>query len=51
MAVSFFNVKAEYAKDKDLKEEDVQALMEWVSKQPHLPQINGEYPLSWSCRN
>ncbi|CAH1382203.1 unnamed protein product [Tenebrio molitor] len=40
MAVSFLNVKAEYAKDKDLKEEDVQALMEWVSKQPHLPQIN-----------
>ncbi|XP_044261175.1 alpha-tocopherol transfer protein-like [Tribolium madens] len=40
MALNFFDPKTEFAKDKNLKEEDVKALMEWVNKQPHLPQIN-----------
>ncbi|RZC37681.1 uncharacterized protein BDFB_004462 [Asbolus verrucosus] len=40
MALNFLSVQNEYGKDKDLKENDVKALMDWVNMQPHLPQIN-----------
>ena len=43
MALNLVDVKSEYAKDKDLKEEDVKAFIEWVNKQPHLPEINGKF--------
>lgn len=26
---------------------DVQYLIEWMEKQPHLPKIKGEFPVSW----
>lgn len=36
------NPEAEYAKDPNIKKEDILALMEWASKQAHLPQITGK---------
>lgn len=35
------SVEEEYAKNKDLKPEDVKNLMNWAQKQPHLPKISG----------
>jgi hypothetical protein len=43
MTLKLADVSTEYSKDKDLKKDDVMMLMTWVNKQPHLPEINGEY--------
>lgn len=32
-----------YYKDPDTLEEDIDALIEWLSKQPHLPSIEGSW--------
>ncbi|KAK5638250.1 hypothetical protein RI129_012545 [Pyrocoelia pectoralis] len=40
MPIKLADVADEYKKNKDLREEDVKALREWVEKQPHLPQIS-----------
>jgi hypothetical protein len=58
MTLKLADVSTEYLKDKDLKKDDVITFMTWVNKQPHLPEINGEYDielagifLKWySCR-
>lgn len=31
-----------YNRDKNLKKEDVSALLEWVDLQPHLPKMTGK---------
>jgi hypothetical protein len=43
MTLNLADVSTEYSKDKDLKKDDVIMFMTWVNKQPHLPEINGEY--------
>lgn len=40
MAPKLADVADEYQKNKELREEDIRALREWVEKQPHLPQIS-----------
>ncbi|XP_063929746.1 alpha-tocopherol transfer protein-like [Zophobas morio] len=40
MTLNLIDIKSEYAKDKDLKQGDVELFMTWVNKQPHLPKIN-----------
>lgn len=41
MPVKMICAEEEYGKCKDLKREDVGMLMDWASKQPHLPKISG----------
>lgn len=36
------NVDNEYAKNPNLKKDDINALMEWADKQAHLPRITGD---------
>lgn len=43
--MKFFNVADEFEKNSELKEEDLTHLKEWLSKQPHLPQVTGKYQL------
>lgn len=43
MELILVDVESQYAKDKNLKKEDVEALLDWVNKQPHLPKINGKW--------
>ncbi|GJQ85280.1 hypothetical protein Trydic_g23179 [Trypoxylus dichotomus] len=38
--MKFDDIEEEYKKNKDLCKEDVQALREWMVKQPHLPKIS-----------
>jgi hypothetical protein len=45
MTLNLADVSTEYFKDKDLKKDDVITFMSWVNKQPHLPEINGEYDI------
>ncbi|KAJ3618113.1 hypothetical protein MTP99_006144 [Tenebrio molitor] len=39
MSIQMVDVETEYAKDKNLKREDVKILSEWMNKQPHLPKV------------
>lgn len=41
--MNLFNVEDEFKKNPELKEEDLNHLKEWISKQPHLPHVTGEY--------
>lgn len=41
--MNFFSVTDEFTKNPELKEEDLNHLRGWISKQPHLPKISGEY--------
>ena len=41
MAFNLVDVEAIYTQDKNLKEQDVKALVKWVQNQPHLPNIGG----------
>lgn len=41
MPLKHASVDVEYEKNKELKREDVQALLDWAEKQPHLPTITG----------
>lgn len=43
MAGGLSTPEAEYAKDPKIKKEDISTLMEWASKQPHLPQLIGNF--------
>lgn len=45
MPVKFKEVDVFYAKYVKLKREDVQLLMEWMQKQPHLPKAPGKLNL------
>lgn len=36
------NTVEEYAKNKELRKEDIEILKEWMCKQPHLPDISGK---------
>lgn len=38
---TMFDVNKEYKKNPDLKKDDVEHIKEWISKQPHLPNITG----------
>lgn len=40
--MDFFNAADEFKKCPQLKEEDLNHLREWISKQPHLPHVDGE---------
>ncbi len=35
--------EAEYEKDPKIKREDVQQLVNWVEKQPHMPKVKGKF--------
>lgn len=37
-----FDINKEYKRNPDLKKEDVEHIKEWISKQPHLPNITGK---------
>lgn len=37
-----FSIAEEYKKNPELKQEDVDHIKEWISKQPHLPNIKGK---------
>ncbi|KAJ3651820.1 hypothetical protein Zmor_017829 [Zophobas morio] len=39
MSLIFANVESQFTKDKDLKKDDVKALIDWASKQPHFPNL------------
>lgn len=39
--MGFFKKEEEFKKNPELKEEDLNHLKEWLSKQPHLPAVNG----------
>lgn len=41
--MSLINVAEEFKKNAQLKEEDLNHLKEWLSKQPHLPHVTGKY--------
>lgn len=36
------SIDEQYAKFPDVKREDVAKVLDWATKQPHLPQITGE---------
>lgn len=38
----FATAEEEYEKNPELRKEDVEAVQDWVSKQNHLPPIDGE---------
>lgn len=38
---TFATAEDAYSKDKQIRKEDVQALQEWIKKQPHLPEVTG----------
>lgn len=40
MSSTLADVENEYAKNKNLRKEDIRALREWADKQPHLPKIS-----------
>lgn len=40
--MNFFNVADEFEKNPELKNEDLNHLKEWISKQPHLPRVTGK---------
>jgi hypothetical protein len=42
MVFKFLEAETLYAKDSNLKEEDVQILEEWLKKQPHMPHLKSE---------
>lgn len=33
----------EYAKDPEIKQEDIQQLLDWAEKQQHMPKITGNF--------
>lgn len=35
------DVATEYAKDSQLKPDEVKMLQTWINQQPHLPNVNG----------
>ena len=39
--LQFAKAEDEYAKNPEIKREDVESLQKWASKQPHLPTISG----------
>lgn len=41
--MAFFEAVEEFQKNAQLKKEDLTHLKEWISKQPHLPQVTGKY--------
>lgn len=41
--IKFYDIQNHYASDKQLKTDDVAALIDWVNKQPHLPKITGKW--------
>lgn len=41
MSFSLKTCDAEYLKDPKIKKEDIQQMVEWVEKQPHLPKVSG----------
>lgn len=46
--MKFFEAVEEFKKNAQLKKEDLINLKEWVSEQPHLPQVTGKYTQSSS---
>lgn len=44
--MDFFNTAEEFKKNPQLKKEDLNHLKEWISKQPHLPQVPGRYTVT-----
>lgn len=43
MVVKFVTVEEEYSKNRSIRKEDAQNLLEWSEKQRHLPNISGWY--------
>lgn len=43
LKVQFKNVNDVYEEFKDAKRQDVQSLLDWIEKQPHLPKIKGNF--------
>lgn len=41
--MKFFSVSDQFEKNTQLKKEDFIQIKEWISKQPHLPQVTGKY--------
>lgn len=40
--MKFASVDEQYRKFPEIKKDDVKKVLDWVSKQPHLPKITGE---------
>lgn len=41
--MNHFKIEEEFKKNSELREEDLNHLREWLSKQPHLPPVTGMY--------
>lgn len=41
--MQFFKAADEFKKNPQLKEEDLNHLREWLTKQPHLPHVTGKH--------
>ena len=43
MSFKCIDVQKLYEKDKNVRKSDVDILTEWLKKQPHLPEMEGDY--------
>lgn len=51
MPFKLIDAETLYKSDPKLRKEDVEALKEWLKKQPHLPEIKGTRQLIFSLLN